>query len=606
MAPKKKPPTALIASAAGVAMLLGAAVVVIPRLKHEPAPAPTPAAPAAPAPVAELPPNPTLRVFADLEAGKYTLDDHPPADLQDGQVSLDNLAPGKHTLKIAASREQATIAFEALAGSAPVIESVTAKEAVAVTVTGIGGKARLQSSGGSVKVEVDGKPAGETGAAGLDLDGLSAGNHEIAVGEGKDRKSMVLTVGPAPMLTAFLKSDRNVGTLVLVTGEDGVHVFLNGKEYRRQTQKGQLRIPNLDVKPYTIRVVKDGFVQTAEQTAEIHKGEESKLEFHLQPMPRVASLAIQGAVPGAQILLDESPIGTVQDDGTFSASSVSPGAHSIELRKESYKPRKIEKRFEAGAAIQLAAADVALEKLQGGLKISVSPSDARLTIARGNEAPRAVTAGGVLNLPDGTYTVTAHAQNYADRSASVTVVAGETKSLDLTLTVSKNEVKAPASEMADWDDPAGWQHENQWYVRKGGNFVGFKPAQAAGSFVFTAELRKGRRLQWVVNRTDEKNYLLFQIDKKNFYRLQVVNGKETQLSRKPYTGGPTGKQEVYTIQVDIANGSIVNRFYDGSKWVVLDDWQEAGRAFGNGKFGMLLPGSDTVALSNFRFTPKSQ
>src|SRR5262249_8942984 len=157
---------------------------------------------------------------------------------------------------------------------------------------------------------------------------------------------------------------------------------------------------------------------------------------------------IQGAVPGAQVLLDESPIGTVQDDGTFSASSVSPGAHSIELRKDSYKPRKIDKRFEAGGAIQLAAADVAMDKLQGGWKTSVPPAAARLPIPRGNETPRRVNAGGVVNLPDGTYTVTAHAQNYADRSASVTVVAGETKSLDLPLPLSKNEVKAPASEMA--------------------------------------------------------------------------------------------------------------------------------------------------------------
>ena len=55
------------------------------------------------------------------------------------------------------------------------------------------------------------------------------------------------------------------------------------------------RIPNLDVKSYTVHVVKDGFLETTEQKAEVHKGEEFKLEFHLQPMPRVASLAIQGA-----------------------------------------------------------------------------------------------------------------------------------------------------------------------------------------------------------------------------------------------------------------------------------------------------------------------
>ena len=105
-------------------------------------------------------------------------------------------------------------------------------------------------------------------------------------------------------------------------------------------------------------------------------------------LARVASLAIQGAPPGAQVLLDENPIGTVQDDGGFSASSVAPGSHSIELRHEFYKPKKIEKRFDAGASVQVAAADVVMEKLPATLKITVTPTDARVTINRAGEAPR--------------------------------------------------------------------------------------------------------------------------------------------------------------------------------------------------------------------------
>jgi hypothetical protein len=565
-------------------------------LKKEPAPEPVATTPApAPAPAA-LPANPTLRIFADVDAGKFTLDDQPPGDLQDGQLSLDNLPPGKHTLKIGSAREQATIVFEASVGAPPNIESVVAKEALAVTVAGMGGRLRVQSSAGAAKVFLDGKPAGETGAAGLDLTDLTPGNHELALGEGKDRRSMMLAVGPAPMLTAFLKSDRNVGTLVVLTAEDGVRVFLNGKEYRRQTQRGQLRIPNLDVKPYTIRVVKDGFLDTAEQVAEVRKGEEAKLEFRLQPMPRVASLAIQGAVPGAQVLLDDSPIGTVQDDGSFSASSVSPGAHALELRKDSYKPRRIERRFEAGAAVQLAAADVALEKLPGGLRITVNPPDARITLARAGEAARQVTAGSPLTLPDGAYTITARAPNFAERSTTVNVVAGETKPVEIVLT--RNEVKTAG--MADWDDPNGWQHENDWYVRKGGDFVGFKPAQTTGSLTFTAHLRKGRRLQWIVGRTDPQNYLLLQIDDKSFYRINVVNGKRTELPRLQH---PAVKQDIYTLQIEIAGNRAVHRLFDAGKWVVLDTWEDPARNLGNGKFGLLIPGGDTVALSNFAFTP---
>ncbi len=598
----RKPNLALVAAGMGaVLLLLVGGVLLLTRSKKVPEPAPVPVALTpvpVPAPAVEQPTNSNLRVFGDVEAGKYTLDDRAPADLQDGQISLDDVAPGQHTLKINGSGEEATIVFHTAQGAAPSIDSVSARELLAVTVTSMGGNAKVQSSSGSAKVAVDGKEAGQTGAGGLDLTGLSEGNHELTIGEGKDLRKMVLGIGTAPMLTAFLKSDRNVGTLVVVTGEDGVKVFLDGKLYRRQTQRGLLRIPNLGVKDYTVRVAKDGFLDSAEQHASLRKGEEFKLEFQLKPIPQVGSLAIQGAIPGSQVLLDQAVIGTVQDDGSFTASSVPPGEHSIELRKDAYKPRKIEKRFEANQTVQLAAADAALEKVPGTLKLNVSPAGAQITIARQGEAPRPV-AGAVLSLPDGTYTLSARAANYQDKTYTVSLVSGDNKTLDISL--PKSAAKTATGEMTNWDAPGAWKQEGDWYVRKGGDFIGYKAASTNGTFVFTVEQRHGKRVQWEAARTDTKNYVLFQIDRKNFYRAQVVDGKETQLKKIPL---PAQKQNTYTIEMDVDNGSIVNRVHDGSNWVVLDTWKESSRTFGNGKFGFYLPGSDEVALSNFSFTPK--
>ena len=63
------------------------------------------------------------------------------------------------------------------------------------------------------------------------------------VGEGKDQRNMKESFGPAPMLTAFLKSDLNIGTLIVSPVRTDVRVFVNEKEYRRKTQRGQVRIP---------------------------------------------------------------------------------------------------------------------------------------------------------------------------------------------------------------------------------------------------------------------------------------------------------------------------------------------------------------------------
>ena len=281
-------------------MIVGVLVMKAVMKRPHPSPPAQPSAPiaAAPVPAPAPPPNPALRVSADIEGVKITLDEQPSVELDEGQLAVTDLAPGTHTLKIGGLREQAAINFKTATGAVPVVDSLTAREAVAITVASLGPHANVQSTLGSVKVSLDGAPAGVSGATGLELNGLAAGNHELAFGEGKDRRTVTISVGEAPALTAFLKSDRNVGTLMVVTQEDGVRVWLNGKEQRRQTQKGKLRITGLDVKSYTIRVAKDGFLDTPEQQVDVRKGEEAQLEFALRPVPKVASLSIAGGIPG--------------------------------------------------------------------------------------------------------------------------------------------------------------------------------------------------------------------------------------------------------------------------------------------------------------------
>ena len=109
---------------------------------------------------------------------------------------------------------------------------------------------------------------------------------------GPDQRKLVVAFGPTPMLTAFIKSDVNTGTLVVATGEDDVAVYLNGKEYKRRTKRGELRVQtfgNIDV-----RVFKSGFQPEPNQRVEVKKGEEVKLAFTLKPLPKVAG------APGSQ------------------------------------------------------------------------------------------------------------------------------------------------------------------------------------------------------------------------------------------------------------------------------------------------------------------
>ncbi len=251
-------------------------------------------------------------------------------------------------------------------------------------------------------------------------------------------------VTPAPQVPAEVADKTpNLGTLVVVAGQDDAKVFLNGKLQPQLTHAGQLRVPNLELKDYAVQVSKSGFQDPPQQQIRIRKGEQAKVVFNLQPQPRMASLTIQGGAPGTAVLVDQTSVGTIQSDGTLSVSTLSPGDHTVELRKDRFKPRQFTKHFVAGGAISMAAADAALEALPAGLTISFTPADAKVAIVKG-EFLAIVSSGVPLNLAPGTYTLTARTTDRFTRTASLEVVAGQSKALNLSL---------GPNGMSKWDDP---------------------------------------------------------------------------------------------------------------------------------------------------------
>ena len=382
------------------------------------------------------------------------------------------------------------------------------------------------------------------------------------------------------------ESGRNLGTLVVVAGQDNARVFLNGKLQRQLTQAGELRLPNLELKDYVVQVSKSGFQDPPQQGIRIRRGELARLIFNLQPQPRLASLTIQGGVPGTTVLVDQTQVGIIQPDGTLSVSTVNPGDHTVELRKERFKPRQFKKHFVVSGTISLAAADAALEAALGELKITFSPADATVAIVKG-DLLKMVSSGVPLSLAPGTYTLTARTAERFTRSSTLEVIAGQSKTLDLSL--------APNG-MSKWDDPGAWKHEGDSFTRKGGDFVLYGAVPASGTFAFSAMPTKGHLLQWVFNYSDPKNYILFQMDDNNFYRTVIRNGQKTDEIIVPDKGD---KKSFRTLQIRVTPTELVHQIKHGDRWIVLDRWTQPGSNLSLGKFGFYIPGNDQVALSSF-------
>ncbi len=596
---KKKPTPVLLPSASNnkIVFVAGSVVVVLVALflalqghKHPAEPVvqqATTMQPATPVPQSE-PTLPSIKLSSDAAAGKVSIDDQPPVDLQDAQWGLDQLAAGDHMMKFESPAGSFEVSVSSTAAALPAVKTpITANGLLAVIVSSMGDRMHVYASDPAAKLSIDTQSPIDIPEDGLDFPSVTAGAHELTISRSGEEYKLSIDVTAVPSLNAFVESGQNVGSLVVVTGQDKTKIFLNGKALEQQTQGGQLRIANLEPKEYVVRVAKLGFQDAAEQKIRIRKGQQGRLVFGLLPVPHMASLIIQGGPAGATVLVDQANAGTVAQDGTLNLSAIAPGDHVIELRKDRFKPRQIKKHFVVGTPVTLTSADTALEVAPGEVKITFSPADAQITLTKQGESPVKASNGNAVSLPGGTYTLSARMSDGFVRTAALDVAAGQSRTLDLSL--------APSG-MSRWDDPAGWKQEKGVFVRKGGEYVLYGVSPTSGIFVFSAMLTKGHRLQWVLNYTDPDNYDLFQVDDNNFYRTDVRNGQKVSEAKIPHKGG---KKSFRTFQVRVSPGEIVHQIKQGDVWFVIDRFTQPGANLAQGRFGFYLPGGDQISLSNF-------
>ncbi|MGH9557866.1 MAG: PEGA domain-containing protein [Bryobacteraceae bacterium] len=547
-----------------------------------------------------------LRILTDLDRGQVVFDNQPPAELQEGQFLLDSVAPGPHTVKITGKNSEASFAFQIAEAQQPVVTGpIAARNLMGLIVASLGSKARVVTSSGPMKLALNGQPEGDASPGGVDLTGFQPGVDEIVAGDGKDARNVKENFGPGPALTAFFKSDLNIGTLIVSTGQDGATVFINDKPYRRRTTRGQLRIPAIG--KVAVRVAKDGFEIVPVQTAEVKKGDEVRLEFNLKALPTFATLEIHGGTPGAQVLIDQASMGVVGIDGNFTDASVQPGDRTVELRRDRFIPKRLPKSFKAGRTVAIAGADSVLAAaiVDGTIKLARNPANAVVTYRRVDEQQSRPFQGNQADLPAGGYIFTSKASGYLDRTDRVQLGAGETHAIEIALA----RIPAPApkpSGIGDFADPGAWSKEGELWVHKGGGFVPYRLGPT-GVYTFTVELVKGRnlfkegRIRWCVQYLDSRNYLLYELDRRNFWAEVVEKGKKFERQKVEHG---LDKQKAFTIQIEITKDHAIQRIRGGDRWVTLDSFSEPGRDFTKGKFGFLIQGGEEIGISDFTFLPK--
>jgi hypothetical protein len=493
----------------------------------------------------------TVRILSDLAQGKVTLDGQSPADLQDGQFVFEKVAPGTHTVSVTGPNAESSFSFELAPAKMPTLTgTVNTKNMLAILVTSFAGHGRLVTSSGPWKLAVNGQPEDDAGPAGVDLKNFQAGLDEMTLSQDRDQRAFKEDFGLGPALTVFLKTDRNVGTLIVSTGENFARVFLNNKEYPRRTQNGQLRIQTIG--NVEVRVAKVGFENSPPQTAVVKKGSEVRLEFKMKPVPTSSTLRIDGATPGAEVLIDQRVAGTVANDGSFQADSVTPGDHAIGLRHDHFAPKQFSRNFTAGQTVAIAG------------------SDAVLVAERPAPPPPPPAPKPEPVAP-----------------------------------------KAPppvrASSMEGFDGLDSWmKQDNGVWRHKGGGFLTYK-LPSHGVFTFAIYLVKGGslfrggRVRWVTDYVDSKNYVLSELDENSLTVRDFVNGKPTEHGR--FKHNVESKDKAWAIQIEISPDTLIQRIQKDQQWITLDTWTKPEHKFTDGKFGFLVQGGDEIGVSDFKFTP---
>ena len=453
--------------------------------------------------------------------------------------------PGNTYLRIQSGSTRATISFEDQPLALPVLARPEASGIDAVAVATFRDQAVLTSSITDLPVLVDNQPAGKLTAGAITLKDLAAGPHTLMIGEWSGN----IDAGSAPSLSVFLGSLASQGKLfVNVQGSPNAHVFINGAD-RGVAKKGRYLV-TLDPGDYEVGVSDQGFITPKNQKIQLRKGADSKLTFFLVAQPVATPVPIVVTPP---------------------------------------------------------------PKVTGSVTVGVSPANAEVRYARSGDANPQGFRGPTMSLDPGTYIFTAHAPGYVDRRGTVEVTAGGSQTLNLVLTLAKVVPVAPAQivhtmRLEDWEKP--WGMDGVWYTRQGGDFVLYRVTPTAGVFRFAIAPKSSKglfggnpKMRWVMNYSDPKNYIEFQIDKQSYASEEYRNGKKIEhVKRRPH--GLT-EATSFEVQMTVAPTKISIEIREGDNFTTLDEWSNPDSNYTDGRFGFHLPNQDQIYLTNFSFTQKT-
>jgi len=538
----------------------------------------------------DLQPEPlNLRLFSDLKTARVSFDDQPAGELQEGSFVADGVSYSQHTFRLhESSGELLTVQFQARPGELPLLSApVSARNTQAVVVTQLGSRARIYATQ-PLQVGRTNDSLQAIPGDGLELTGLSSSTNTILLTDGKDSRQISVEMSNAPLVSVWLTSDRNIGTVIVESNVPDAQVIVDGRPRTRPLRDGRTVLA-LEPGRHSIRLSKEDYEDAPEQTVEIGKGDSQRLAFELKPVARTSALSIEGATPGADVLLDGTRIGKTDPDGAFSQADISPGRHTISLRRDNFEERTFQETFTGGATVTISGGSGQLRAF-GSVMAKVTPPDATITLKReGDAQSRTIKSGQSISLPAGKYQVSAQSAQHTSRLETIAVEPGKQTAIDWVLAATPAEAKAapaPKEFTGYFQDPSAWKKYGEWWMRDRPGMAWF--ALNRGSFTIDFLKQSGRvlfvrtskRIEWVVDYKDKDNQIAYSLDGKTIHRRQFVAGKTISETRQP---APGCDGDTCRLEIEITPAHVVIR--SGSGKFIIDDVKRPDPSAALGRFG---------------------
>ncbi len=325
-----------------------------------------------------------------------------------------SLPSGAHTLALSLEGyEPLTETLQVSAGKAASRSFTLAPLPRAVSVT---------SEPAGAEVLLDAAKVGVTPWSGE----VSPGRHLLAVqAPGHVAFKKTLQVGPGPQLTEHAVLKPELAAVRITSTPPGATVTVDGKKVGVTPWSGRLPVGRR-----AVEVVRPGLVP-ATDALEVPSGAGTTTkQYALAAQPTQLSLA--SAPPGAQVLLDGTPVGTTPWEGR-----VAHGARAVVLRRAGYQEATATVEVALGTAV---ARELKLEPLVADVTIVTQPAGALLVIdgAQAGVSPR------TLPLPTGAHRVVATLEGHQPAEQPFDV-EGAPRTLTLELALEAPLVSADAA-----------------------------------------------------------------------------------------------------------------------------------------------------------------